>query len=94
MHSGDSGILLTPEGIQVKSAELERKSPLNIPREVDDDDSVQQLLKELKKRKKSLLPYADPDGSILRRKGFDDILYSDVLIIQIVKEQSMEQEMP
>lgn len=80
MHSGDSGILLTPEGIQIKSAELELKSPLNIPREVDDDDSVQRLLKELEEKKRYLPPYAASDGSIIRREGFNDILYSDEML--------------
>ena len=80
MHSGDSGILLTPEGIQVKSAELELRSPGNIWRRRYDDDLVQQQLEELEGRKRYLPPYATPDGSIVRREGFNDILYSEGMI--------------
>ena len=80
MHSGDSGILLTPEGIQVKSAELELKSPRNLRRGQYDDDLIQQLLEALEEEKKYLPPYAASDGSIVRREGFNDILYSDEML--------------
>ncbi|WP_349669207.1 hypothetical protein [Lacrimispora sp.] len=75
----ESGILLLPDTVHMKAEEIYIESPKNLPHEIVKEDAVEEILGIYEKSKKSVPPIYASDGSIIRREGYDDILFSEEL---------------
>ncbi|MBE5988916.1 MAG: hypothetical protein E7250_14430 [Paenibacillaceae bacterium] len=75
----ESGILLLPEAVHMKAEEIYIESPQNVPHEIVREDAVEKILGIYEKSKKTIPPIYASDGSIIRREGYDDILFSEEL---------------
>ncbi|WP_207706008.1 contractile injection system protein, VgrG/Pvc8 family, partial [Clostridium sp. HBUAS56010] len=75
----ESGILLLPEEVHFKAEEIHVESPENEPHEIVKEEAVEVLLGMYEKSKKSVPPLFASDGSVVRRSGYNDILYSEEL---------------
>ena len=75
----ESGILLLPDTVHMKAEEIYIESPQNLPHEIVKEDAVEKILGIYEKSKKSVPPIYASDGSIIRREGYDDILFSEEL---------------
>jgi hypothetical protein len=75
----ESGILLLPDTVHMKAEEIYIESPQNLPHEIVKEDAVEEILGIYEKSKMSVPPIYASDGSIIRREGYDDILFSEEL---------------
>ncbi|MDW2797194.1 EndoU domain-containing protein [Clostridium boliviensis] len=55
------------------------ESPQNVPHEIVKEDAVEEILSIYESSKKTIPPIYASDGSIIRREGYDDILFSEDL---------------
>lgn len=79
LHSGDSGLLLSPDGLQAVSGRLALESPENGARELPGEGMVQAILGNYRKIKTTLPPFTASDGSIIHRDGFDEVMRNEEL---------------
>ena len=81
VKSQDSSILLMPDAIHMKAADIRIRSPKSSIRyPVLREDSTEHVLAVYEETKKSALPRYAADGSLIRPDGYDDILYSDEML--------------
>ena len=75
--SGSSGMVLLPDQIHISAVDVYMESPLNWIHKTDEEKSPETLLMEYEKKKDSAPPIYAPDGTLIRRDGYDEILYSE-----------------
>ena len=75
--SGPSGMVLLPDQIHISAVDVYMESPLNWIHKTDEEKSPETLLMEYEKKKDSAPPIYAPDGTLIRRDGYDEILYSE-----------------
>ena len=75
--SGSSGMVLLPDQIHISAVDVYMESPLNWLHKTDEEESPETLLMKYEKKKGTVPPITAPDGSIIRRDGYDEILYSE-----------------
>ena len=75
----ESGILLLPDAVHMKAEDVYIESPQNVPHEIVKEDAVEEILSIYESSKKTIPPIYASDGSIIRREGYDDILFSEDL---------------
>ena len=79
LGSGSSGMLLLPDQVHISAADVYMKSPLNWIHKIIDEETTETLL-DLYEEMKTSAPFIyAPDGTLIRRDGYDDILYSEEL---------------
>ena len=74
LQSGQSGMLLLSDQIQMSSPKIHLASPLNKIHPLNVRTDVEAVLAEYEKRKKSMPPILAADGSVIRREGYEEIL--------------------
>ena len=79
LGSGSSGMLLLPDQVQISAADVYMKSPLNWIHKIIDEETTETLLDLYEEMKTAAPPIYAPDGTLIRRDGYDDILYSEEL---------------
>ena len=77
LRSGRGGMLLLPDQIQMSAPLLHLASPLSEFHPLRARTDVEAVLLAYEKAKKSAPVYVAPDGSIVQRGDYDDILHSD-----------------
>ena len=77
LGSGSGGMLLLPDQVQISAIDVYMESPLNWIHKTDEEKSPETLLMEYERKKGTVPPITAPDGSIIRRDGYDEILYSE-----------------
>ena len=77
--SGPSGMVLLPDQVQISAADVYMKSPLNWIHKIIDEETTETLLDLYEEMKTAAPPIYAPDGTLIRRDGYDDILYSEEL---------------
>ena len=80
LKSQDSSILLMPDAVHMKAADIYIRSPESGLYPVFTEDSVERIFSMYEERKKSLPPLYASDGSLIRPEGYDDILYSSEML--------------
>lgn len=86
LRSGESGLLLMPDQVQMSAADIRLGSYQSKPRIVLDEDSVEEILFRYEAAKASVPELVASDGSIVRREGYDDILRDDFLYTYFLTE--------
>ena len=79
LGSGSSGMVLLPDQVQISAADVYMKSPLNWIHKIIDEETTETLLDLYEEMKTAAPPIYAPDGTLIRRDGYDDILYSEEL---------------
>ena len=79
LGSGSSGMVLLPDQIHISAADVYMKSPLNWIHKIIDEETTETLLDLYEEMKTAAPPIYAPDGTLIRRDGYDDILYSEEL---------------
>ena len=79
VYSGESGLLLMPDQMQVSAPDLYLCSPQNYIYQVLDEESVEYVLNEYETAKMSVPPIIASDGSFIRREGYWDVLDDEAL---------------
>ncbi|MDE6912450.1 MAG: hypothetical protein K2P35_01975, partial [Lachnospiraceae bacterium] len=79
LGSGSSGMLLLPDQVQISAADVYMKSSLNWIHKIIDEETTETLLDLYEEMKTSAPPVMAPDGTVIQRDGYDDILYSEEL---------------
>lgn len=69
MHSGDKGMLLTEDQLQMKDSEIKIFSPLNETCEIPDQDAVNAVLAAFEEKRKNGAEFFEADGSLHRIGG-------------------------
>ena len=77
--SGPSGMVLLPDQIHISAVDVYMKSPLNWIHKIIDEETTETLLDLYEEMKTAAPPIYAPDGTLIRRDGYDDILYSEEL---------------
>jgi len=72
-------MVLLPDQVQISAADVCMESPFNGLHKVADEETTETLLNLYEEMKTAVPPIMAPDGTVIRRDGYDDILYSEEL---------------